>query len=714
MKEHLQLVAKYKAKGVQHKVMKYVMMAYNDQNDGRYTSPSSNQDNSTNASWRMSGLINELEGRCKSLEEDNKRLGEMVHKYKTEFEVETSYLKKQVSNEHEKQLKWKNLYYNARSEITELKHQLHQMRPQKLPSKPPPPSSSNAPISCSGAPSSSASLIITTASNELSDLNNNTPIVIPPPHIRRMPPHTSLDSGCKECENERKRTSSESEPTTMAPLHSRYAMLSPTAIGSSSLHPSPKDHHHGSEHHLPMFPSPQTPSYTQPIVGKPPHPLTSPTGSNLYYECRICYRRYDTEQKLHFHQQVHARARPPSIGDYPPEVGPPPSSLGAPNVEYCTECPESFVNDEEYRKHLLVHMFKCRYCNIVLESETEYVVHMKTHSDTIPLYVCYICDKQLGSVQQLTRHILSHPDELNFHCKECNKSFTHRTQLNHHMAVHSSRPYTCKECGKKFAHKTHLRRHEVVHSGLRPHKCRVCNQSFSRKSSLSRHYFIHTTEKPFVCPICEKGFNRKGRLKNHLNIHIREGYSQLKDYVIERRPITREFIEQMNQVKSDDPVHDDMPGYTTMTDLHQRAPSFVVKSEPHEYEMKEHSANYTKGDESEESSCSDTDEGEIDENEADMSEEITFDHQAPSDARQPPRSATLPPHAAEAEDLDRERMESAHRPRKRTYSDHTIHEGVRAFDHAHPRPHSRESLPTMERGAAQESSRSRDLRSPNA
>ena len=398
----------------------------------------------------------------------------------------------------------------------------------------------------------------------------------------------------------------------------------------------------------------------------------------------------------------------------------PPSGVGVSPVEFwaCTECPEKFASDDEYRRHLLVHMFKCRYCNMVLDSETQFNLHLKTHGDsrgspTTP-YVCYLCDKQVSSVQQLTRHLLSHPDELNFTCGECGKRFQTKAQLTHHAMAHSSaRPFTCKECHKTFAHKTHLRRHEVVHSGLRPHQCKVCHQSFSRKSSLSRHYFIHTTEKPFVCPVCEKGFNRKGRLKNHLNIHIREGISQLNDYVIERRPITREFIEQMNQVKSD---HEGSGiGYTTMSDLHQRAPSFVVKSEPlssstnhHDFmSTKEHSSSirmtsYVK-DDSEDSSCSDTDEGDIDENEANMSEEITFDHPPPSS------SAIATPTVVALTDNDISEMTSSSMIVVETKKDvfrtatdrersqqHETNDGLSAFDQHHPVSHSRESMSVAE------------------
>lgn len=646
-------------------------MAYNDQNDPRYIT----SHESTNQSWRLPTVVSELKTRCKRLEEDNKRLNDLVHKYKTEFEVETSYLKNQVDNEREKQAKWKNLYYDAHAELSDLKHHHKLLHGSSNKTKKPPSSNSN-----------------NNNSNDSNDKNNNNQM-----WRRVLPPQNSLDGGCLECENERKRTSSETETASMANLcYPSLNILTPS--GSSSIHPSPKEHHlDDASHHVNVYPSPSPHPKPTPFSQLSTSSISSPKGQQtgtLYYDCRICGMRYDSEQKLHFHGQVHTpvRSRHQSMGEYPSELAVSSSTGSSSEYWNCPECAQSFIKDDDYRRHLLIHMFKCRYCGIVLDSENNFVMHMQTHNEAMPLFTCFLCDKQFPAAQQLHRHLLSHPDELNFTCKECNKGFARKFQLTRHItAAHSqSKPYNCNDCGKKFAHKTHLRRHEIVHSGLKPHQCKVCHQSFSRKSSLSRHYFIHTTEKPFVCPVCEKGFNRKGRLKNHLNIHIREGHAHLVDYVIERRPITREFIEQINQVRDETTLPDDM-GYTTMSDIHQRAPSFVVKSEPHDYEIKEHGASYEK-EESDESSCSDSDEGELDD--ADMSEEITFD--------QPHQSSNMN-ESKQGKTVSREKaLESTSTTvavrfegNERTFLSQD--NSLRSYDQMNRRPNSRESLSVIEK-----------------
>lgn len=359
---------------------------------------------------------------------------------------------------------------------------------------------------------------------------------------------------------------------------------------------------------------------------------------NQYFKCNVCGIYYDTEEKLHFHMELHSDryGGPGSMVNDMHEM----TNLQSPfDYLICPECNQSFKTDDDYRRHLLVHVFKCRLCGQTLENEMSFLVHVKGHGENNSQpYHCFLCDKQFSHVSHLTRHVLSHPDEQPFECVECGKHFARKGHLTRHMTMHSKcRPYTCTDCGKTFAHRTHLRRHEIVHSGLRPHKCKVCQQSFSRKSSLSRHYFIHTTEKPFVCPICEKGFNRKGRLKNHLKIHIREGYPELVDYVIERRPITKEFIEKINMVKPDDGTLDSTDFISTTipkTEASGAAPSFTSSGSfpTPEKPVAERELGAEIKEESDDSSSSES-EGEIDEVEAELSEEITY--------YEPPKSSDL-------------------------------------------------------------------------
>ena len=69
-------------------------------------------------------------------------------------------------------------------------------------------------------------------------------------------------------------------------------------------------------------------------------------------------------------------------------------------------------------------------------------------------------------------------------CKECEKSFTQKSDLNKHMVVHTGeKPYSCNKCGKSY---TQL-------SGLNYHK-KKCNG----QSTFNQNIKPSTTEIQFV------------------------------------------------------------------------------------------------------------------------------------------------------------------------------------------------------------------------
>ena len=55
--------------------------------------------------------------------------------------------------------------------------------------------------------------------------------------------------------------------------------------------------------------------------------------------------------------------------------------------------------------------------------------------------------------------------------------------------------YFCKECNKSYNRKNDLDRHVMTHSGEKPFKCEKCAAAFSIKSSLTKHMRTHSTEK---------------------------------------------------------------------------------------------------------------------------------------------------------------------------------------------------------------------------
>ncbi|KAM9100625.1 putative zinc finger protein 75C isoform 1-T1 [Sarcophilus harrisii] len=90
---------------------------------------------------------------------------------------------------------------------------------------------------------------------------------------------------------------------------------------------------------------------------------------------------------------------------------------------------------------------------------------------------------------------------LPFRCNECNKGFTHKSQLANHIRIHRlKKPFFCTECNKNYGRKDRLLRHQRLHTGERPFQCPECDKSFHQKGHLLRHLPLHTGERPFQCP----------------------------------------------------------------------------------------------------------------------------------------------------------------------------------------------------------------------
>ena len=147
---------------------------------------------------------------------------------------------------------------------------------------------------------------------------------------------------------------------------------------------------------------------------------------------------------------------------------------------------------------------------------------------------CYICRKQLKSLEAFVNHLTEHMRKkrmkTKFACYFCGREMSSRQRLFSHLDTHSavkSKPYSCSKCDKVFKEKQHLQGHERTHTGERPYQCRSCKSSFRTLGQLIKHEQIHIPTKwrtKWRCKICKKTMlaGDKYKIERHNATHAEE------------------------------------------------------------------------------------------------------------------------------------------------------------------------------------------------
>ena len=159
------------------------------------------------------------------------------------------------------------------------------------------------------------------------------------------------------------------------------------------------------------------------------------------------------------------------------------------------------------------HRFQCEMCGNYFLGSTEYITHYK---DTHPALPCNSCEKVFTNPLSLKKYNFHHQGNIKT-CEFCGRSFPFDCQLNDHQKTYLSKKlHFCSfaNCDKSFTHKYNLQKHEYTHTQT-VLSCKDCDYKTKDVRNLRQHEHIHTGVKPYGCTKCDKRLTFYIQKKRH-------------------------------------------------------------------------------------------------------------------------------------------------------------------------------------------------------
>ncbi|XP_071490545.1 zinc finger protein 423-like [Diadema antillarum] len=258
----------------------------------------------------------------------------------------------------------------------------------------------------------------------------------------------------------------------------------------------------------------------------------SPDSLVAVHRCTICRVKFETQEELAVHMQVHNQAAASrNVGGN--GVG---SSTG--KTYQCIKCQKTFSTEAEIQLHVTSHVLAegvlhdCKLCRQVFDSPAKLQCHLIEHSYPDKEYRCPICRALFSCANDIQAHAIEHGMDSRHHkCMNCSQSFFFPAELMNHAKSHpqcqQESKFNCGECKQSFASLFSLSNHMKRHLNKPTVKCSMCPEVFQSVLDMQHHYFRTHSEvetassgpKTFDCPKCNKSFPNLSSRQNHMRVN---------------------------------------------------------------------------------------------------------------------------------------------------------------------------------------------------
>ncbi|XP_055710220.1 zinc finger protein 660-like [Phlebotomus papatasi] len=202
----------------------------------------------------------------------------------------------------------------------------------------------------------------------------------------------------------------------------------------------------------------------------------------------------------------------------------------------CKICGKEYKSSNGLRKHSNSHRVKkstevqkgtkqyvCAVCGIDKVTATELRTHESIHNKD-GMWFCVTCPYKAVRKYSLTQHVkVYHHGIKEFHCAQCNKSYTEASGLKHHMLRHKGiKRFKCNTCDFMTVTLTKLKIHTNTHTREKLWQCEYCSYISLQNFRLKQHMrLVHNKKMNFKCPRCSGSYVSAQALKLHMKRHER-------------------------------------------------------------------------------------------------------------------------------------------------------------------------------------------------